>query len=152
MEPTGFNKFVLQSPFAFIFRSGPIPIVFYFPLRPQSFSVDLPSRGTIHQTLDSNFLDFFPGSRAVLARVQIRGTFGYDKRFGGIGMYAPGMLHLRTMEALYETFNALSRQIHSMLRARCEFTVPGRGYYWRAHIDSLSIRIANQNPRPYYYE
>jgi hypothetical protein len=152
VRPTGTNKLILQSPFAFIFRSGPLPIVYYFPLRPQSLSIDYPSRGMVHQTLDSNFLDFFPGPRAVLARVQMRGTFGYSNKFGGIGISMSGAMHLRTIEALYETFNALSRSVQSMLRARCEFTMPGRGYYWRVHIDSMSIRIANQDPLLYYYE
>jgi hypothetical protein len=152
VEPTGLQKLALQSPFMFIFRSGPIPVIYYFPLRPQQVSIELPSRSMVHQTLDSNFLDFFPGPRSVLARVQLRGTFGYDTKFGGIGIPMPGGMHLRTLQALYETFNALSREVHEKLRTRTEYTVPGQGYYWRVHIESIQTRIANNDPLLFYYE
>jgi hypothetical protein len=154
VTPTGLDKITLQSPFAFIWRSGPIPIVFYFPLRPQQVQIEYPSRAQLHQTLDSNFLDYFPGPRSVVARVQLRGTFGYSKKMGGLMGVTPGTgaFHMKSLEVLYETFNALQRQIQSKLRAREEFTCPGRGYYWRVHIDSLGIRQANQDPLLFYYE
>lgn len=154
MTPTGIDKLILQSPFAFMFRSGPFPVVFSLPLNPQQVQIDYPSRAQLHQTLDSNFLDFFSGPRSIVARVQIRGTFGYDKRFGGLmGInYAPGAIHIKTLELVYETFNALLRQWQSLLRAREEFVCPLRAYYWRIHIDSLGIRQASQDPLLFYYE
>ena len=150
--PTGLDKLALQSPFALIHRSGPIPVVYYFPLRPQQVAIDFPSRGMVHQTIDSNFLDFFPGPRAVLARVSLRGTFGYDKKWGGIGLSMSGAAHLKTLTTIYETFNALGRQIQSKLAARQEFTIPGQGYYWRVHVESVGTRIANNDPLLFYYE
>jgi len=154
MTPTGIDKLVLQSPFAFIFRSGPVPIVFYFPLRPQQVQIDYPSRAQLHQTLDSNFLDFFSGPRSIVARVQLRGTFGYSTKMGGLmGVsYLSGAGHMKALETIYETFNALQRQTQSLLRAREEFTSPGRGLYWRVHIDSLGVRQASQDPLLFYYE
>jgi len=154
MTPTGLDKMTLQSPFIFIWRSGPIPIVYYFPLRPQQVQIDFPSRSQLHQTLDSNFLDFFCGPRSVVARVQMRGTFGYDKRMGGLmGVtYASGGTHTKLLETTYETFNALSRQVQAGLQAREEFLCPLRGYYWRVHIDSLGIRQSSQDPLLFYYE
>jgi hypothetical protein len=152
MTPTGLDKLALQSPFILIHRSGPIPVIFYFPLRPQQVAIDFPSRGQVHQTIDSNFLDFFPGPRAVLARVSLRGTFGYSKKNGGIGLAMSGVFHLKTLTTIYETFNALGRQLQSKLAVRQEFTIPGQGYYWRVHVESVGTRIANNDPLLYYYE
>jgi hypothetical protein len=106
----------------------------------------------VHQTVDSNFLDLFPGTRATLARLSLRGTFGYCKKRGGIGMTASGALQLKVLETLIETFNAVSRQLHQTLQARWDFVAPGRGYYWRVFVDRFSYRQAATDPLLFYYD
>jgi len=142
----------LKGPFGFIFRGAGVPIFYYLPLAPQHFAVSLPARGQIHQTLESNFLDDFSGPRAVLAHVTIRGTFGYDVKGGGIGVPMPGSLHLRTLELLYETFNAMGRQLKAKIRATTEFVALSRLFFWQVWIDRFDYRITNQDPLLYYYE
>lgn len=142
----------LQGPFAIIHRGAGIPVVFYFPLRPQFSNVSHPSRGVIHQTLDSNFLDLFPGNRATLSRVQLRGTFGYHPTLGGIGLYAHGSIHLRLLEGIYEAFNALDRDLHKKGKITVEFINLSRGYFWQVWIDNLSYRQSKEDPLMFYYD
>ena len=142
----------LKGPFAIIHRGGGVPIVFLFPLAPQRVEVDFPARGAIHQTLDDNFLDDFSGVRAVLARVTLRGTFGYSSRWGGIGLPLPGSMHLLAFEKIFETFNALSRQLKQRLHARQEFLALSRLYFWRVWIDRLRYSIQSRDPLLYYYD
>lgn len=142
----------LKGPFAIVHRGGGIPVVFYFPLAPQFAQVTHPSRGMIHQSLDSNFLDLFPGKRATLSRVQLRGTFGYHRRIGGIGLPLHGSLHLRSIEAIYETFNALDRRLHQRGNIVQEFINLARGYFWQVWIESFSYRIQSTDPLLYYYD
>lgn len=142
----------LNLPFILLFRAGPVPIPFYFPLKPQFATVALPSRGQVHQTLDSNFLDLFPGPRSVLAKVNLRGTFGYHNRLGGIGIDASGSGHLKTLEALYETFNGLSRTLAQRAQVACDYIVPGRAYFWRVWIDHFLYRQAKDDPLLMFYD
>jgi hypothetical protein len=137
----------LKGPFAFVVRGGLIPLgVFPFPIAPQRFTVTLPSRGAIHQTLDSNFLDEFSGERSVLATCTLRGTFGYK-----VGPFY-GSLTTKALEVLYETFNGLARETKAKLDARWEFLALSRLYYWRVWVQRVHIAIQSQDPLLYFYE
>ena len=142
----------LKMPFVIIHRAGLVGIPFVFPLAPEEASHDFPSRVAVHQTIEGNFLDDFSGPNAVLARVTLRGTFGYQSRVGGVGPPLPGSLHLRSLEALYETFNALDRSLKTKIGAVQEYVNLGRLYLWRIVIDRFAHRINSQRPLLFSYE
>ena len=142
----------LGLPFSIIHRAGPIPAIFLFPIAPQRQRVEFPARGAISQTLTSNFLDDFSGERAVLASVSLRGTFGFNAQGGGIGIPMAGSLHLKTLETIFETFNALSRQLKRDIGATQEYLGLARLHAWRIWIDKFAYDIASTDPLLYYYD
>jgi hypothetical protein len=146
------NDYSIEGPFAIMHRGFGIPILFLFPLNPQSFVVSHPARGQVHQTVDANFLDDFSGPRAVLSRVVLRGTFGFNPRWGGIGPPLTGSLHLKAFETIFETFNALSRALKTRAGAVQEFIMPSRLIYWRVWIDRLDYRTESRDPLLYFYD
>jgi hypothetical protein len=139
-------------PYAIIHRGHGIPVVYYLPYAPQKVDEVWRTRAQVHQTLEDNFVDDFSGPRALLPRVTIAGTFGYDVKFGGIGVPAHGSLHLRTFEAVYEAFNGLSRELKSQARAVQEYIDLGRLHFWRILIEGLRIRKSKDDPLLLYYE
>ena len=144
----------IKGPFAIMHRGFGVPVLFTFPLNPQSFTVSHPSRGQVHQTIEANFLDDFSGKRAVASRVVLRGTFGFNRRWGGLlgGPPFTGSLHLKSFEGIWETFNALSRELKTRAGAVQEFVMPSRVIYWRVWIDRLDYRTDSRDPLLYYYD
>lgn len=141
----------LDLPFAIVQRVGPVPGVFKFPLAPQRVRVSLPARNAIHQTLTSNYLDDFSGPRAVLAHVQLQGTFGYHPTVGAIGLAVHGSIHLKVFEVIFETFNALDRQLKKNFGAAQEYLGLSRAHAWRIAIKEFSYEIRHDNPLLYFY-
>lgn len=142
----------IAGPFAFIVRASFVPVVFFFPINPQFARVMHPARGQIHQTLGNNWLDDFGGPRSVLSKCILRGTFGQQQRLGGIGLPLSGNGHLRTLEAVYETFNSLDRALKARAGMVTEFVNVGRQQLWRVWIESLSYDIRSTDPLLYYYD
>lgn len=136
----------MHGPYIFIQRVGPVPTAFILPVRPQHVQIDEPARIAIHQTVSGNYVDDFSGPTSVLAKVELRGTFGFDKKFGGIGIIAPGSVHLLAFEKLYETFNALSRSLKARLGAVQEFVCIPRLYFWRIVIEHFRIQADARDP------
>lgn len=135
----------LDGPFAII-HNMETATVFVFPIAPQQIKVSLPARGAVRQTLSDNFLDDFSGRRAVLADISLRGTFGYHPKFGGIGRNAFGSSHLKTLELIYERYNALSRQVKRDMGATQQFQSLSRLYFWRVWIKDLQITQDSNSP------
>jgi hypothetical protein len=151
MDPSTVDP-TLKAPFAIIHRGAGIPVVFYFPLAPQDALNEFPPRVAVHQTLESNFVDDFSGRRAVLARVTLRGTWGFTARHGGIGIPLPGSGHLKVFETILATYNGLSRRLKAQVKARQEYVNLGRLHFWRIVIDRFTYRISDRNPLLYFYE
>jgi len=143
----------LNLPFVIIHRVGPVPAVFVFPLLPQRARWTFPARGQIHQTMTSNYLDDFSGPRAVLAQLHLQGTFGYDPRAGGVfGVALHGSVHLKALEMIFETFNALDRQLKKDAGAVQEFLGIGRLHAWRVWIKEFSYEMRSTEPLIFYYQ
>lgn len=144
---------LLAGPFVFIVRGFGVPLVFKFPLAPQELRVFDLARGQIHQTVSDNFLDDFSGARAVLTRVQMRGTFGYSARTGGLygATKMSGAAHLRAFEAIFETFNALSRQLKNTAGMVHEYVNPGRLYFWRIWMERFEYQQNSRDPMLVHY-
>jgi hypothetical protein len=144
---------LLNQPFLIIHRVSVVPIVFYFPLAPQHVDVEHPARVAIHQTIGDNYVDDFSGARSVLSKVELGGTFGFDKRAGGaFGVPLPGSAHLRIFEGIYETFNGLDRSIKSRLGAAQEYVGLSRLHFWRIVIEDLQYRADKTNPLLWFYK
>ena len=142
----------LSLPWAIIHRAT-VPAVFYFPLAPQRATLTFPARGTVHQTMTGNYLDEFSGDGSVLAHVELRGTFGYNKKAGGaIGFATPGSVTLKQFELLFETFNALDRQLKRDLGAVQEYVCLPRQHLWRIWIKSFGYHASAQDPLLWYYQ
>ena len=93
----------LQSlPFVFQFQGSQLSTLFMFPINPQSFSLTLPTRGSLTQTMTSNFENFFG---AGIPKAQLKGTFGlgYRRQFG-LGQLLPGQLQNRLLETVIDAF------------------------------------------------
>jgi hypothetical protein len=143
----------IKGPWAIMHRGFGVPVLFVFPLNPQSWTVSHPSRGQVHQTVEANFLDDFSGRRAVASRCVMRGTFGFNPQYGGvIGAPLTGSLMLKSFETVWETFNALSRELKNRAGGVQELIIPSRLTYWRVWIDRLDYRTESRDPLLYYYD
>lgn len=141
----------LALPWTIIHRVGPVPAVFVFPLAPQRNSVDFPARVRVTPTLNGAYVDDFSGKHSVIANVELTGTFGYDKRIGGIGVPLPGSLHLLAFEKIYEVFNALDRALKQRVVAVQEYINLSRFYFWRIAITRLRYEQRSTEPLLFFY-
>lgn len=141
----------ISLPFAIVHRIGPAPIVFKLPLNPQRVRWSFPARNAVHQTLQRNYVDDLSGRDSVLAQVTMQGTFGYTGgSFFGLTL-PPGSVTLKLLEGIYETFNALDRQLKRQLGATQEFIALSRAHYWQIAIKDFSYDMSNRDPLLYYY-
>ncbi len=142
----------LELPWIIIHRMGPVPIPFVFPLAPQRIHWSFPSRTNIDQTLLDNVVNDFSGPRSILAAVQMQGTFGYDPvRGGAFGLSAHGSVHLKALETIYETFNALDRQLKRDKGASQELAILSRLQLWQVLIKNLEYDMRSESPLIYAY-
>lgn len=89
----------------FVFRTSGVrfPAYFIFPINPESFTLNLPTRGGVVQTMRSNFENFFG---AGIPKGVIRGTFGFmpTPQIGLGGLPLPGQFHYRLLEGIATNF------------------------------------------------
>jgi len=150
--PKAIDRAINAKGFIVVHRAGPIVVPFVFPMPPQSYDWDAKARGQVHQTADDNWLDDFSGPRAVLPRVNVRGTWGYPRRLGGIGLPMTGASHTKAFELIWETFNALDRQVKANMRAVQEFYDLTRLHAWRVWIDRVRFRRSHESPLTILYD
>lgn len=89
----------------FIFRTTGVTFstFFVFPINPELFTLTLPTRGGVIQTMNSNFENWFG---AGIPKGTLRGTFGFmpTSQFGLGGIPLPGQLHHRLLEGIATNF------------------------------------------------
>lgn len=126
----------LQSlPFIFRTVGTRLSMTYVFPLNPESFSLDYPTKGGVIQTMNGNFENWYGMG---VPKGNLRGTFGFDLRpqYGLLGVSLPGQLQFKLLETIFSAFYREFQEVVQQNNASWEF-------YDVTDVHALRIRITN---------
>jgi hypothetical protein len=144
-------------PFGFLARSGlGIPYgLWVFPINPEDYTINYPTKGNITQTVGGNYEDYFGMG---VPQGNIRGTFGFQARIvnGGLGYnptdFLPGQAQFKVLETLFKTFYNFTQEIARQQDITMDFFSLSDGHYFKVRILNFQFDRSIRHQFLYRYD
>jgi len=137
----------------FVFRTTGVRLsaFFLFPINPQSYTLNIPTRGNIVQTFAGNFENFFGQG---IAKGKLTGTFGFEPRpqIGLAGLPLPGQLQYKYLETLVSVYyNEIQKTVRDN-DAQWQFFNLTDLQFFRIRLKEFSYQRSTQHQFLHHYD